>query len=389
MTLTRASAPAAVAQALSTLHCGRLQVDGPAGSSISRTAALPGPNAIFQVPDWQVAKRVLQLGEVRLASAYLDSELQAPDLCELLTLFALSPGFAPTPMRRIGLLLEHLVSRAKGLRAHNVHSQYDLDHRFYASWLDASLTYSSAWFAGDLSQSLEQAQDAKHERVLQWLDPAPDSVLLDVGCGWGSLARYAARTRRCRVRGVTLSRRQQDYAEARSKAIGLDGLTRFDACDYRDVTGRFDHVVSLEMYETLGERGWPTYFRTLAQRVPSAGKALLQCIVLAPHARTSYRARNDFIRRHIARNAALATEAELVRHAMHAGWEIYSIERFGGDYAHTLRCWRLRFLAQWPHIEGNGRDARFRRLWELYLAYCEAGFRAGVTDVVQIAMVRA
>ena len=370
------------------MHRGRLQIDGPGGLSVSHAAPLPGPDATFEVPDWQVAKRVLQLGEVRLASAYLDSELQAPDVCQLLTLFALNPGFAPTPMRRIALLLQHLVGQAKCPRAHNVHSQYDLDHRFYASWLDASLTYSSAWFAGDLSQPLEQAQDAKHERVLQWLDPAPGSVLLDVGCGWGGFARYAARTRGCRVRAVTLSRRQQEYADARSKASGLDRLTRFDACDYREINGRFDHVVSLEMYETLGEHGWPTYLRTLAQRVPSRGRALLQCIVVAQPACASYRAHNNFIRRYIARNASLATEAELVRHATRAGWKIHSVERFGGDYAHTLRCWRLRFLAQWPQIEGSGRDARFRRLWELYLAYCEAGFRAGVTDVVQMAMLK-
>jgi cyclopropane-fatty-acyl-phospholipid synthase len=268
----------------------------------------------------------------------------------------------------------------------NIHAHYDLGNDFYRRWLDQTMTYSSALFAGDFDRSLEDAQLAKYERILALLDPRPGSLILEIGCGWGGFAEYAARTRGCRVHGITISRRQLEFARQRVRDAGLDDRVTLEFCDYRDVQGRYDNVVSIEMYEAVGERFWPAYFRALRDRLKPGGRAVVQAITIAEERFERYRHSTDFIQQFIFPGGMLASLSVLHAQASRAGLTVRSTHAFGLDYAETLRRWNQRFNQAWSDIQPHGFDARFKRLWNFYLSYCEAGFRSRSTDVLQVEM---
>jgi cyclopropane-fatty-acyl-phospholipid synthase len=265
----------------------------------------------------------------------------------------------------------------------NIHAHYDLGNDFYRLWLDGSMTYSAGLFEGDHRRSLEQAQAAKYERICRQLALGPAHRVLEIGCGWGGFAEYAARTRGCRVHGVTLSTEQLAFAEKRIDAAGLSLLATFELIDYRDVEGSFDHIVSIEMFEAVGEHYWPDYFRQLHARLKRGGRAIVQTIVIADALFERYRSGTDFIQQYVFPGGMLPSPEVFARQA--AGADLSVIDRlaFGGDYALTLAHWHRSFDAAWPEIAAQGFDERFRRLWRFYLAYCEAGFRSGATDVYQ------
>jgi cyclopropane-fatty-acyl-phospholipid synthase len=248
------------------------------------------------------------------------------------------------------------------------------------------MTYSSALFAGDLTRSLEDAQVAKYERILTLLDPRRGSRILEIGCGWGGFAEYAARTRGCSVHGITISRRQLELAQGRIRDAGLSGRVALEFRDYRDLQGRYDHVVSIEMYETVGERFWPTYFGTLRERLKPGGRAVVQAITIADERFDRYRSSTDFIQQFIFPGGMLASPSVLRAQAERAGLAVRSTHAFGLDYAETLRRWNQRFNRAWREIHADGFDEHFKRLWNFYLSYCEAGFRSRSTDVLQVEM---
>jgi cyclopropane-fatty-acyl-phospholipid synthase len=378
--------------ALSRLRYGRLELIGPGGASFSFPGALPGPDAEIQVQDWKVAADLLPAGDMGFAEAYLQGRWQTPELTDVLTLVALNHGALEQALYGRwwdGLLfpvrhLLHATTRSGTRR--NIHSHYDLDNDFYRRWLDQTMTYSSALFGGDWSRSLEDAQTAKYERILRVVNPKPGEQILEIGCGWGGFAEYAARTRGCPVHGITVSRRQLAWAQERTRRAGLDPLVRLEYRDYRDLQGEFDHVVSIEMYETVGERSWPAYFDAIARRLKRGGRAVVQAIVIADDLFHRYRRSADFIQQYISPNAMLASPTVFARYAQAAGLEVRARHHFGADYAETLRRWQQGFNHAWPEIQGPGFDARFRRLWNFYLSYCEARFRAATTDVMQVEM---
>jgi cyclopropane-fatty-acyl-phospholipid synthase len=318
-----------------------------------------------------------------------------PDLAALLTLAALNHGALDDAIYgsvwgKLFYRVRHLLranTRAGSRR--NIHAHYDLGNPFYARWLDATMTYSSALFADNTAQSLEDAQLAKYERILSLVNPRPGQRILEIGCGWGGFAEYAARTRDCAVHGLTVSRRQLEFAQARIERAGLAERVSFAFCDYRDVQGRYDHIVSIEMYEAVGERYWPAYFETLAAHLARGGRAVLQAITIDDRLFERYRRGTDFIQQYIFPGGMLASPAALTAQAARAGLAVRSTYRFGGDYAETLHRWSQRFNAAWPQLQSAGFDTRFRRLWNFYLAYCEAGFRAKTTDVMHVEMTHA
>jgi cyclopropane-fatty-acyl-phospholipid synthase len=377
---------------LSRLRCGHLRIDGPGRQSFSFPGAGPGPDAALTVDDWDVCGEILRKGDIGFAEAYLQGRWSTPDLPALLTLAALNRGALDEAIygSAWGKLLyrvRHLLranTRAGSCR--NIHAHYDLGNDFYAHWLDSTMTYSSARFQGDLGQSLEDAQLSKYERILALVNPRPGQRILEIGCGWGGFAEYAARTRRCAVHGITVSRRQLEFAQARIARAGLAERVSLAFCDYRDVQGRFDHVVSIEMVEAVGERFWPAYFDTIAARLAPGGSAVLQAITIADALFERYRRGTDFIQQYIFPGGMLASPGALRAQAQRAGLAVRGTHRFGPDYAETLRRWSERFNAAWAQLQGAGFDARFRRLWSFYLAYCEAGFRARTTDVMHVEM---
>ena len=375
---------------LSGVRHGRLELVGPGRQSFTFPGTLPGPEASIYLEDWEVCGDILRYGDIGLAEAFLQGRWHTPDLAGLLALAALNREAMTAAMHGrwwgiLGYRLTHLLraNTRRGSRR-NIHAHYDLGNEFYAAWLDATMTYSAALFEGDDERTLEQAQLAKYERILQRLRPAPGARILEIGCGWGGFAEYAARTRGCEVHGITLSERQLAYARRRVERAGLADKVSIERCDYRDVNGSFDHVVSIEMYEAVGERFWPTYFQRIRQCLAPGGTALLQMIVIADALFARYRRQTDFIQQYIFPGGMLASPRVLHAQVERAGLRVRDEFSFGRDYAETLRRWRRQFNAGRNLIDGERFDARFGRLWNFYLAYCEAGFLAGSTDVLQL-----
>jgi cyclopropane-fatty-acyl-phospholipid synthase len=255
-----------------------------------------------------------------------------------------------------------------------------MGNAFYAQWLDPDMIYSSALYATG-SESLEEAQAAKIDRIAELLAPAPGATVLEIGCGWGALALALARTHGAHVTGLTLSTEQLAHARQRVDEEGLAPRVDLRLQDYRDVEGCYDRIVSIEMLEAVGERYWPVYFGTLRERLAPGGVAVVQVITIADAHFDRYRSSPDFIQRFIFPGGMLPSVGALNAEAARAGLALERAESFGASYAATLAEWRHRFLAAWPAIEPLGYDAAFKRLWEYYLCYCEAGFRSGRVDV--------
>ena len=347
-----------------------------------------GPErATLQVNDERVFRRVLGEGDIGFGESWIDGDWHSEQLAELLTLLAenreqLARAVHGHWLPLLGHRLRHLLranTRAGSKR--NILAHYDLGNDFYKLWLDPSMSYSAALFGEQPGMSLEQAQLRKYFRLLEQLDPKPGDSILEVGCGWGGLAEVAATEFGCRVHGITLSPSQLAWSQARAQQKGYADLAEFSLTDYRDVRGQYDHVVSIEMFEAVGERYWPGYFAKLHSCLKLGGRAAIQTITIANERFAAYRRGTDFIQRHIFPGGMLPSPAVFERRAAGADFQVLERHAFGLDYARTLAQWHRSFDAAWPEIEAQGFDTRFRRLWQFYLAYCEAGFRAGATDV--------
>jgi cyclopropane-fatty-acyl-phospholipid synthase len=270
----------------------------------------------------------------------------------------------------------------------NIHAHYDLGNAFYEAWLDRTMTYSSARF-DSASEPLEAAQTRKYADLARAMDLKPGMRVLEIGCGWGGFAEYAAREVGAHVTGVTISQEQHDFARQRLFNAGLSERTDIRLIDYRDVEGTFDRVASIEMFEAVGKEYWGAYFDKVRQVLVPGGRAGLQIITIQDELFDEYNARVDFIQKYIFPGGMLPSEARLQPVVEAAGLRWDAVDRFGVDYADTLSRWDQRFQAAWADIRKmGGFDERFRRLWRFYLAYCEAGFRSRRTDVIQLALTR-
>jgi cyclopropane-fatty-acyl-phospholipid synthase len=335
---------------------------------------------------WRALRRLLTGGDIGFAEAYIAGEWSSPDLAALIEMLAKNCDYFEhailgwVPSRAINRV-RHLINRnSRAGSRRNIAFHYDLGNDFYRLWLDQSMTYSSALFH-DPTQSLEAAQQAKQQEIIDLLQLGGGGErVLEIGCGWGLLAMRLAASG-ARVTALTLSQQQLTYAKELAEANGLADRVDLRLEDYRDATGTFDRIVSIEMFEAVGEQYWPAYFATLRERLKIGGKAVLQVITIADDRFENYRKGVDFIQRYIFPGGLLPTKDIIVNHAVRAGLSHLRTASFGGSYAETLAQWQRRFKAAWPEIAGLGFPPSFRRLWEYYLAYCEAGFRAGVLDV--------
>lgn len=375
---------------LDRLHFGALSIELPDGSRMEAHAHLPGPAASLRLLRWRPLWRLLVEGDLGLALSWRDGDWTSPDLPALLELGVVNEAYwrdgiaAAGPMGRLLRLLHAANANTRRGSRRNIAAHYDLGNAFYGQWLDASMLYSSALYTHE-GQSLESAQAAKLERIcaLLQLDELPSGgSVLEIGCGWGALALTLAQARDdIAVTGLTLSKEQLAHAQARVTAAGRQGQVDLRLQDYRDVSGRFDRIVSIEMIEAVGEAYWPVYFATLRERLAPGGVVVLQAITINDDNFDSYRRGADFIQRYIFPGGMLPCPQVLHEQAARAGFVIEETQCFGSSYARTLVEWRRRFLAAWPAIEPLGFDAAFQRLWDYYLSYCEAGFRAGKVDV--------
>jgi len=352
-----------------------------------------GPAAVLQVKDMRFAARVLASGDIGFAEGYIAGEWTSPDLATLLTVLANNYDHIRRLfdggwwMRAVNWAVHQLRPNTKSGARRNIHAHYDLGNDFYAAWLDPTMTYSAARFAAP-DQSLEGAQQAKYAQLARMIDLQAGHSLIEIGCGWGGFALFAAGEVGARVTGVTISREQYDLARRRIFEAGLCERVDIRLLDYRELDGQFDRLASIEMFEAVGKAYWDVYFRKVTDLLKPGGRAGLQIITIADDLFDEYDARIDFIQRYVFPGGALASEAHLAKLATAHGLVERQTVRFGLDYAETLRRWSERFEAAVAMgvLDRAALDARFQRLWRFYLAYCEAGFRTRRTDVLQVAL---
>ena len=370
---------------LNTKH-GRITFTLPDKTRIVFDNETPGADAVVDIHDYRFAKRSIAGGDIGFAESYMDGDWSTPDLTAVLTFF--SENFEATGKLAIGSLLvrltnmlRHVFNRnSKSGSKRNIEAHYDLGNDFYESWLDPSMTYSSALFT-DPDMDLTAAQHSKYERISTEIGLSPGKSVLEIGCGWGGFAEYAAKTHGAKVTCLTISPSQRDYAMARMQTEGLNDLVEIRLEDYRDHAGAYDGVASIEMFEAVGEKYWPSYFSKIRESLKDNARAALQIITINDDLFESYRKRADFIQHYIFPGGMLPSETALIEQCDRAGLKLDDVHYFRKDYARTLRVWTAEFERHWPAILKMGFDERFRRMWNFYLSYCEAGFENGRINV--------
>ena len=357
------------------------------------------PSASITLHNWNVFGAALKSGDIGFAESYIAGDWSTPNLTELLKVF--SANRQQVDAMIFGTWFGRLLYRVKHLLHHNsransrknIHAHYDLGNAFYGLWLDETMNYSSAWFEGDLSGPLPEAQNAKVRRALEMAGVKRSDRVLEIGCGWGALAEQATLNLGASVVGVTLSTEQLAYANARMQRLGVStghgNRADLRLQDYRDISDApFDAICSIEMVEAVGQAYWPAYFATMGRLLKPGGRACVQSIVIDDALFDRYVASTDFIQQYIFPGGCLPCPREFRRQAKAAGLEVVDEFAFGADYAETLRRWRDTFLARRAEVAALGFDERFARIWEFYLAYCEAAFDTGDISLVQYTLVK-
>ena len=388
-------APAAARTAfrlLSRLKYGTLTLQLPDGS-MQRFGSGEGPTASLRLVNWNVCSASLRSGDIGFAESFIAGDWTTPHLTELLRVLIVNRKEVEdviygTWLGRLAYRVKHLLNRnTKANSQKNIHAHYDLGNAFYELWLDGTMNYSSAIFDTP-ETTMKDAQNAKVRRALRMAGVQPGDRVLEIGCGWGALAEMAATEFDASVVGVTLSTEQLAWAHARMARVGAAAKADLRLQDYRDIgkgghDGPFDAICSIEMVEAVGREYWPTYFQSVARLLKPGGRACVQSIVIADELFERYVSSTDFIQQYIFPGGCLPCPTEFRAQARAAGLEVVDEFSFGQDYAHTLRLWREQFMAQESRVLQLGFDKRFIRIWEFYLAYCEAAFAQANTDVVQ------
>jgi cyclopropane-fatty-acyl-phospholipid synthase len=357
-------------------------------SGRTRTVGNPasGLHSVLKLNNFRVIGQAMRRGTLGFAAAYINGDIEIDDLTALFRFFlknrTMFASANPGLFRRAAQDLAYHLSRRntrEGSKV-NISEHYDLGNDFYGEWLDPSMTYSSAVFtSGD--QSLEEAQRAKYRRIADMAGVKPGERVLEIGCGWGGFAETVAGEYGAELYGITLSAEQLKFGQERLKRQGLDNLATLHFEDYRDTQGEYDHIGSIEMIEAVGEEHWPTYFRTLYDRLKPGGTAAIQAITIQEDDFDAYKRNPDFIQRYIFPGGMLLTKKAMQEQAKRVGLVLEQVENFRLSYAKTLRLWRERFLERWNVIAPLGYDEAFKRKWSYYLSYCEAGFAEGAIDV--------
>jgi cyclopropane-fatty-acyl-phospholipid synthase len=377
------------------LESGSISVSLPDGTHRVLGGRGPGPVAIVEIMSWRALVRLAMGGSAGWYVAWSQGEWRSPDPVPLFDLFmrnrrALGKVGRSRGIVRVGGVAWHRLRRNHRTGARrNIEFHYDLGNDFYSQWLDPGMTYSSALFDEPISarQSLESAQARKLRAILDRTAAKPGETILEIGCGWGSFAEAAARAG-VKVHGITLSAEQKRAVEARMAREGLDGVT-VSLTDYRDITGQYDAVASIEMVEAVGEEYWPAYLAAIARALKPGGRAAIQYIAIDDDIFQAYARNVDFIQRFIFPGGLLLSESRFRAIAAANGLEWRDRQGFGQHYAETLKRWRAAF----DSAVAAGRlpaefDSYFINLWRYYLMYCEGGFSGGGIDVAQVTLVR-
>jgi cyclopropane-fatty-acyl-phospholipid synthase len=385
------NAPAAARttlQLLQRLVHGSLTLQLPDGT-VQRFGHADGPHASMKLHNWNVCGAALKSGDIGFAESFIDGDWSTPNLTALLSLMVanrreVEDVIYGSWLGRLAYRVRHLLNRnSKANSRKNIHAHYDLGNPFYTLWLDKTMNYSSAWFE-EPGQTMEAAQHAKVRRALRMAGVQPGDRVLEIGCGWGALAEKATTEFDASVVGVTLSTEQLEFAQARMRQIDRADRADLRLQDYRDIPDApFDAICSIEMVEAVGRSYWPTYFQSVARLLKPGGRACIQSIVIDDEHFDRYIKGTDFIQQYIFPGGCLPCPREFRAQAAQAGLEVVDEFAFGADYARTLATWCESFLHEKERVLQLGFDQRFLRIWEFYLAYCEAAFEQANIDVVQ------
>ncbi|AJY46582.1 SAM-dependent methyltransferase [Martelella endophytica] len=377
-----------VVRMASRIRIGTLTLHFPGGRSATVTGSADGPTAEITLRNARPLFRLMTDGDLGFARSYIDGDWESPDLSALLELAIVNEDHldavlsSSTVFTALSRFRHRLRRNTKSGSKRNIAFHYDLGNAFYERWLDETMTYSSALYEGR-ERSLSEAQLAKYDRIIARLQIGPEDRVLEIGCGWGGFAERAAAVTGCHVTGLTLSKEQAKYARERLAKKGLSDRADIRLEDYRDCTGTYDKIVSIEMFEAVGEENWPTFFDAVHDRLAPGGTAVIQSIAIEDHRLDHYRRNPDFIQAYIFPGGMLPSFESFSKCAGEAGLKVRELFAFGRDYARTLLEWEERFLAEWEAIRPLGFDDRFRRMWRYYLHYCASGFNAGNIDVAQ------
>lgn len=375
------------------LRHGRLDIGLDDGRVFRAEGAGPGPVARIDIHNDDVFARLVREGYLGFCDAYLDGWWSTPDLQAFMDLVNTDNDdmYNGYPGQKLVELYEKLrfwfQRNTRKQARKNISYHYDLGNDFYALWLDDTMTYSSAIFETG-QESLEKAQTAKYASMVDQMGVKPGDHVLEIGCGWGGFAEYAAKERGLKVTGLTISQEQFNYAQQRIEKAGLSDHVEFKLQDYRDERGQYDGIASIEMFEAVGEKYWPVYFDTLRARLKAGANATLQIITVGDDRFEAYRNDVDFIQKYIFPGGMLPSPSALKEQAERAGLKVKKSIEFGQSYSQTLRRWHETFNEKWDQVAKLGFDARFQRMWNFYLTSCAGAFLTGNCDVTQITIAR-
>jgi len=375
-------------QWIKNLNSGFIEVAWPDGTSLKHSGKNPGPSIFIRVNRYRFVREVATSGSLGLADSYVNGDWDTPDLTAVLRLALENERYLKSKISKIQTIQFYNRIRHKmnantpdGSRR-NIAAHYDLGNSFYSSWLDESMTYSSGYFDNSKS-SLNEAQIAKYDRMAEISGISIGENILEIGCGWGGFAIYAAKKFKCDVTAVTLSHEQAEWAREKVFKEKLNDSINIRVQDYRDVPEVFDRIISIEMFEAVGEVFWPNFFDQIKQNLVPGGSAGIQVITIDNDRLENYRKNPDFIQLRIFPGGMIPSPEVFKRALNNSGLVIKDTSFFGSSYAQTLRIWRQNFENSWPNLKQLGFDESFRRLWRYYLSYCEVGFDYGVLSVGQ------
>ena len=359
----------------------KIYVFGNPKSELKVTLKINKPGLTYQV---------IKSGSVGLAESYIRGDFEADSLTNLIELTARNikliykfSGLLDFPI--INNAKSYFIKNNKTRSKENIAKHYDLGNEFFSLWLDPSLTYSSAIFEKKES-NLESAQMNKYKKLLSLLNPKPGEKILEIGCGWGGFAEFVGKNHNIKMDCITISQKQFDYAKKRIFENGLNEKIKIKLKDYRDIQEKYNSIASIEMIEAVGKNYLPSYFQTIKSNLSANGKAAIQAITINDDLFERYKSKQDFIQRYIFPGGFLPSKKSLYDLSLNKGLAIDKYESYGFHYSNTLKLWRDQFLSKWDQISKQGFDLNFKRMWNFYLSYCEAGFKSKNIDLIQFSL---
>ena len=337
-------------------------------------------------------KKIISKGSIGMAEAYMNNEFETDNLSKLIELTAKNIEIVHKfsgilDLSFINYFKNIFIKNTKSNSKKNISKHYDLGNEFFSLWLDNTLTYSSAIFENDKSD-LEKAQINKYEKLTSLIKPKIGDKVLEIGCGWGGFAEFIGKNYDVKLDCITISKKQFDYAKNRIYKVGLNEKINIIMQDYRDVTNKYNSIASIEMIEAVGQNYLKNYFQSIKNYLKDDGKAAIQAITIDEKLFGRYKKKEDFIQKYIFPGGFLPSKSSLVEHAKKTGLEFNQCNSYGVHYSNTLKIWREKFFKSWELISKQGFDNTFKRMWNFYLSYCEAGFRSKNIDLIQFSLLK-